>query len=116
MYMKKHEGFLIGLNRVDVKKINPDYAQANMDELLHKYDKVLASAEFKAFIPFRNLLSKMCLLSLLYRDVVRIEESIAKKEEEIQKNIKEIESKEALLKHMDIQESLKEDLDIFKNE
>ena len=44
----------------------------------------------------------MCLLSLLYRDVVRIEDSIEMKEAEIQKNLKEIESKEALLKHMDI--------------
>lgn len=73
-----------------------------MDELLHKHDKVLASVEFKSFIPFRNLLSKMCLLSLLYRDVLRIEDSIEKKEEEILTNIKEIESKEALLKHMEI--------------
>lgn len=54
-----------------------------MDELLHRHDKVFESAEFKVFIPFRNLLSKMCLLSLLYKDVVIIEASIAKKEDEI---------------------------------
>jgi len=66
-------------------------------------------------IPFRNLLSKLCLLSLLYKDCKAIEDNIAEKEKEIYRNTKEIESKEALIKHLDINETLKEDLNYFKN-
>jgi len=48
-----------------------------MDKILNEYDKILASEEFKIFIPFRNLLTKICLLSLLYKDVINLENKIA---------------------------------------
>ena len=83
--------------------------------MLHVHDKTLASDEFKIFIPFRNVLSKFCLLALLYKDVNKLKETIEKKEIEMRKNKREIETKEALLKHMEIQDSLKEDMDYFKN-
>ena len=57
-----------------------------MNNLQDKYDKILGSEEFLVFRPHRNALSKLCLLALLGKDEVQIEESIASKEKQLESN------------------------------
>jgi len=114
MYLKKYEGFMMGLGRLNFKKINQEYAQEHLDALLKEHDKVLANDDFKMFIPFRILLSKICFLAILTKGSASIEDRIEKMQNEITKNVREIESKDALLKHLDIAETMKDDLDFFK--
>jgi len=33
LYIKKHESFMIGVNRLDLKKMNPKYCQEHLNEL-----------------------------------------------------------------------------------
>lgn len=33
LYTKKHEGFMIGLNRIDFKKLNSDFCQEHLNNL-----------------------------------------------------------------------------------
>lgn len=68
LYTKKHEGFMMGLNRIDIKKLNVQYCQEHLDNLREKYDNILRSEEFEIFRPYRNILSKLCLLSMLGKD------------------------------------------------
>lgn len=91
LYTKKHEGFMMGLNRIDIKKLNVAHCQEHLDNLREKHDNVLKSEEFEIFRPYRNILSKLCLLSMLGRDELSLEEYIEKKENEIETNTREIE-------------------------
>lgn len=56
LYIKKHEGFMIGVNRLDLKKLNPAHCQEHLDALKKKYNAALNSEEFAIFLPFRALL------------------------------------------------------------
>lgn len=91
MYIRKYEGFMIGLNRLDLKTVNQTHAQYILDQILQKYDKILVSQEFKIFIPFRNVLTKICLLALLYKDALQIEDTIKQREEELLKMQRDVE-------------------------
>ena len=51
LYIMKHEGFMIGLNRLDVKKLNSVYCEEALDKLTHKYNFMLGSEEFLIFEP-----------------------------------------------------------------
>jgi hypothetical protein len=51
--------------------------------MLKKYDRIIASEEFKIFLPFRNLLSKLCFLALLCKGTDSIEKTIKEKTEKI---------------------------------
>lgn len=97
LYTKKHEGFMMGLNRIDIKKLNVAHCQEHLDSLRDKHDHVLKSEEFEIFRPHRNILSKLCLLSMLGKDELALEQYIEKKENEIETNAREIEQKESLL-------------------
>ena len=86
LYTKKHEGFMIGLNRVDAKQLNVNTCQDHLNALQDKYDKILGSEEFVLFRPYRNVLSKLCLLALLVKDETEIEELIENKKKKIENN------------------------------
>jgi uncharacterized coiled-coil DUF342 family protein len=73
LYTEKHEGFMLGLNRIDIKNLEVKNCQEHLDNLREKYDKTLASEEFEIFRPYRNVLSKLCLLSMLGKDEFTIE-------------------------------------------
>jgi len=90
--MRNFDSFMIGINRVDPQTFDSDLAQRGMEELLEKYDKVLASEEFKIFIPYRNIFTKFCLLSLLYKDLNKIKDDIQAKEKKINEFKKEVET------------------------
>ncbi len=62
------------------------------------------------FKPFRNLLSKLCLLALLGKDELRIEDSIQKKKDMLEKNLRLIEQKQMLLSNADVQGIISEDI------
>lgn len=38
LYIKKHEGFMMGLNRIDIKNLNVQNCQEHLDNLRDKYD------------------------------------------------------------------------------
>lgn len=116
LYTKKHEGFLIGLNKIDHKRLNTDFCQEHLNVLQDQYDKVLQQEELAIFKPFRNILSKLCLLALLGKDEVRIEESIQRKKDQLEKNIRLIEQKTMLLNNADIQGVISEDIQYYKTE
>ena len=75
---------------------------------------MLTSEEFDVFRPFRNILSKLCVLALLSKDEQAIEEHIQKRKEEIEKNEREIEQTEQLLSTVDVPEFLSRDLEAFE--
>mmetsp|Transcript_45592 Transcript_45592/g.33336 ORF Transcript_45592/g.33336 Transcript_45592/m.33336 type:complete len:108 (+) Transcript_45592:235-558(+) len=91
IYLRNFDSFLIGINRFDPEKANSDNAEKALMELLEKWDRVLASEEFKIFIPFRNILSKFALLTLSFKDVKKLNEEIEKRDKEILDHKKEIE-------------------------
>ena len=86
LYTKKHEGFMIGLNRIDFKRLNTDFCQEHLNNLQSQYDKILDGSDLILFKPFRNLLAKLCLLALLGKDELKLEESIENKKKIIEKN------------------------------
>lgn len=74
LYTKTYEGFMMALNRIDIKKLNPDHCQEHLDNLRDKYDHILREAEFDIFKPHRNILSKLCLLAMLGADEYKLEQ------------------------------------------
>ncbi len=95
---------MLALNRVDVKYLNVKNCTDHLEALRENYDKILISEEFTIFIPYRNVLSKLCLLAMMGKDERVIEEYIEEKQNAIEKNEREIESTEQLLKTIDINE------------
>ena len=81
-----------------------------------KYDSILASEEFEIFRPYRNVLSKLCVLSMLAKDEVTIEQYIEKRQLEIEKNEREIEQTEQQLKTIDVHEFIQKDIEYFEYE
>jgi hypothetical protein len=73
LYIKKHEGFMIGVNRLDLKKMNPQHCQEHLDALKKRYNAALNSEEFVLFHPFRTLLVQILLASLTVQDVAKVE-------------------------------------------
>lgn len=114
LYIRKHEGFMLALNRIDVRSLEIKHCQEHLENLREKYDAVLTSEEFDVFRPFRNILSKLCVLALLSKDEQAIEEHIQKRKEEIEKNEREIEQTEQLLNTVDVPEFLSRDLESFE--
>lgn len=64
LYIKKHEGFLIGVNRLNLKELNPTHCAEHLDALKKKYNVALNSEEFSLFIPFRSLLVQLVCTGL----------------------------------------------------
>ena len=60
-------------------------------------------------------MSKLALLSILTKSQQSLEESIAAREKEMQKNLRDIEMKETLLRNTNILDLLADDLEFFKN-
>ncbi len=77
--MRKHEGFILGLSRIDYKSLNPEYCTKNLKELGSKYNHLFRSEEFKKFEPFRKLLSDISIAGLIAHDISTIESKIEKK-------------------------------------
>lgn len=82
---------MLGLERFDTRDTQVEHAKEHLDNLREKYDAVLGGEDVKIFRPYRDLLSKLCSLSLITHDVVVLEASIAKRQNEVEKNDKEIE-------------------------
>jgi hypothetical protein len=115
LYIQKYDGFILALNRVDVKTLEVKHCQEHLDNLREKYDAVLASEEFEIFRPFRNILSKLCLMSMLAKDEQGLEDYIQKKKEEIEKNSREIEQTETLLNTIDVHDFISKDIESFES-
>jgi len=77
LYIKKHEGFMIGVNRLDLRKMNPEHCQEHLDALKRKYNAALNSEEFVTFLPFRTLLVQILIAGLTVQDVAKVEKKIA---------------------------------------
>jgi hypothetical protein len=80
LYTKKHEGFMMGLNRIDIKKLNVAYCQEHLDNLRDKYNEVLSHEEFAIFVPYRNVLEKLCTLAALGKEEYELEQYIEDKQ------------------------------------
>lgn len=107
---------MLALNRVDIKTLEVKNCQEHLDNLREKYDSILASEEFEIFRPYRNVLSKLCVLSMLAKDEVTIEQYIEKRQLEIEKNEREIEQTEQQLKTIDVHEFIQKDIEYFEYE
>ena len=115
LYLKKHEGFMMGIERVEPKKLNAEYCQYHLDQLRSKYDREFQSESLALFRPFKNLLEKLCELGIFCKDEGGMEDFIEQRTSEYQKNQREIEAKEALLANLDVIEAIKEDCSYYKN-
>jgi hypothetical protein len=115
LYLKKHEGFMMGIERVEPKKLNAEYCQSHLDELKNKYESQFNREDHVLFRPFKNILEKLCELGIFCKDEGGMEDFIDKKAAELSKNQREIEAKEALLQNLDVVEAVKEDCNYYKN-
>ena len=59
---------MIGVNKLDLKNVNPDYCKANLDALKKRYNTVLNSEEFIYFLPFKSLLVQIMCAGLIIKD------------------------------------------------
>jgi hypothetical protein len=80
LYIKKHEGFMIGVNRLNLKQLNPDHCREHLDQLKKKYNVALNSEEFAIFMPFRILLVQLICAGLTAQDVAKVENKISQYE------------------------------------
>ena len=115
LYIKKHEGFMIGVNRLDLRKMNPKYCQEHLDELKRKYNVALGSEEFVPFLPFRTLLVQILIAGLTVQDLGKVETKIAEYQAQILLHEREIEKAELLLKSIDVKDTIKQDSEMYNS-
>ena len=118
LYLKKFEGFMIGLNRIDHKKINFDYCEeyANVIQSQGYRSALEANKEVLMFIPFLDVLEKLCELAKYAKDEVALEEYIEKKEHQILDNIKNIEAKENIQNTGDLATFISDEIKTFQQD
>jgi hypothetical protein len=109
MYIKKHESFMIGVSRLDLRKLNFQHCQENLKRLRDGYHAKLNSEEFQIFQPMTKLLVELCLGGLTAMDVVKVEEQVLKREHQVNINNREIEKLELLIKSVDVASVLEKD-------
>ena len=102
IYLKKYEGFVMAVDRANVKQFNYTYCQQHLAELKNKYNAIIDQPDFKIFQPFRDLLRVFCDLGILAKEEVLHEEAIKTKEEKIQENLRTAETLNVLLNHVDV--------------
>jgi hypothetical protein len=90
LYLKTIEGFNIALTRADPRNIDPDVAQTHLNKI-QTFNELFFDPKFNDFQPFKTLMTRLCMLSLLAKDEVVLEKSIDEKKDLIQRNLKEIE-------------------------
>ena len=115
MYIKKHESFMIGVSRLDLRRINFQHCTDNLKALKDKYHAQLNSAEFVTFQPITKLLVELCLGGLTAEEVGKIEDQISKRETQINQNQREIEKLELLIRSVDVASVLQKNGDIHTN-
>lgn len=86
-----------------------------MDQLNEKYNSKFQSEDLALFRPFRNILEKLCNLGTFCKNEGGDEAFIEGKTAALNKNLREIEAKEALLQNLDVVEAIKEDCNYYKN-
>ena len=103
LYTKKYEGFMIGVSKVDIKKLNVNNCQEHLDILADQYDKIIDNDKsFAMFKPYRDVLQKFCSLASIGRKEAELEDKIDAVDHEIEKNQTEISYKETLLATVDV--------------
>lgn len=91
LYTYNHEGFMIRVNKLDLKTINPDHCKEVLDLLKKKYNAALNSVEFICFLPFRSLLVQFMCAGLILRDQDKLTQKLRKYEDKLELITKEIE-------------------------
>ena len=99
LYLRKFEGLMIGINRLDHKRINYNYCEAYSNELKGKNIRqaLTSDKDLHVFLPFLDLLEKYCELARYMKEEVAIEKFIEEKELENAENSKRIEANEAIV-------------------
>jgi hypothetical protein len=97
LYIKKHEGFMAAINRVEPKTVNGVFCEEHLNNLAKNHNKVIDQEEFAIFRPYRDFLTKMCELGVLCKDEVLLENSIEENSKKLESNHREIEQNEQLL-------------------
>ena len=99
LYMKKFEGLMIGINRLDHKRINYNYCESYSNELKQKNirETLTADKDLNVFLPFLDLLEKYCELAGYMKEEVAIEKFIEERDLENIENSKRIEANEAIV-------------------
>jgi uncharacterized protein YifE (UPF0438 family) len=109
IYLKKHEGFMIGVNRLDYKQLNIEHCNAHLLALMDTqdsaskglgkgYEKQLSSPEFAIFVPYLNVFADICRAGVHAEKLRVLEEQCAAKQAKINANTKEMDKIENLLK------------------
>lgn len=117
LYIKKYEGFMAGLNRVDPKTVNPVFCQEHQDNLNQLHSKALdATEELVLFRPYRDILAKLCDLSIHCKDEVELEASIENNSKKIENNAREVEQNDQLLQNVEAHNVIQADIEFLKNQ
>jgi len=109
MYIRKHESFMIGVGRLDLKKINFQHCANNLKALRDGYHAALNSEEFVLFQPLTKLLVELCLGGMTAWEFVKAEEQVAKREQQVYVNVREIEKLELLIRSVEVASVLERD-------
>ena len=91
LYLRKFESFMMALNRTDPKGLNSDSARNHLNKINETFSQQLMDEKYLHFIPFAQILVKLCSLVDLSKNEARLEEYIEQKQEQISKNNKEVE-------------------------
>ncbi len=83
---------------------------------MNQTDKLLEAKNVEVFKPYRNVLSKLCLMGIYIQDLKKVEDYLEEKKTEISKNEKIIEHKKEFLEKMDLHDFIKEDIEYFEND
>lgn len=111
LYLRTHEGFLIGVNRLNLRKLNPVICRDILEDLGEKYNIILFShEEFHLFLPLRKLLSEICQAGLLYRDVNHEEAAIERRVKQMKINSYQAEQTEYVLSRIEIENLVDDDI------
>lgn len=117
LYLKKYEGFTMGVNRVDFKASDPKNAEFILQAYKDKYIHLLKdNPQYDEFKPFFNLLVRMCMLILYANDEKTLEDSIKRKHEKQAINMKEIDQKKDILENLNFHIELQEELNQYRDE
>jgi hypothetical protein len=96
LYTRKYEGFMIGLDKIDLKTINAEYTEFYLTRI-PVYEADFAHKDLKQFQCLLAILRKLCEIAKGGNKQQQLETLIKEKEETIKSNTMTIEETESIL-------------------
>lgn len=102
LYLRKHEGLLTAMNKVNPRKISGGNAKGYTDTVQAIRNEFTGDSPYVKYIPFLVFLNQTCAMVNLTVEEKQIEQQIAELEEENKLKHKEIDEIETFEEHVDM--------------